>query len=99
MFAQPRSTKINILKRKDNVRTASEYAQGHVVNSKNIPLNEIGENVELIKTWSKPVITVCRSGNRSAMAQTLLTTAGIEAYNGGAWTNLQRNEYQKRNLK
>lgn len=72
-----------------DVRTQQEYRQGHIQGSKNIPLNEIKLKVEQIRKWNKPVITVCRSGNRSGMAKGILKAAGIEVYNGGAWTNLK----------
>lgn len=72
-----------------DVRTPGEYGQGHIKGAQNIPLNEIKLKSEIIKRWGKPVITVCRSGSRSLMAKNTLTSAGIEAYNGGAWTHLQ----------
>lgn len=72
-----------------DVRTKSEYEQGHVAGSKNIPLNEIKLKTEMIRKWNKPVITVCRSGSRGAMAKGILQAAGIEVYNGGAWTSLK----------
>ncbi len=71
-----------------DVRTKAEYEQGHVAGSKNIPLNEIKLKTEMIRKWNKPVETVCRSGSRSAMAKGVLQAAGIEVYNGGAWTSL-----------
>lgn len=73
-----------------DVRTPSEYKQGHVQGSKNVPVNEIRSKVEMIKKWNKPVITVCRSGSRSAVAKSILISAGIEVYNGGSWTNLEK---------
>jgi phage shock protein E len=73
-----------------DVRTKPEYQQGHLEGSKNIPLNEIKLKLETIRKWNKPVITVCRSGSRSAMAKNVLKAAGIEVYNGGAWTSLNR---------
>lgn len=73
-----------------DVRTKPEYQQGHVAGSKNIPLNEIKLKLETIRKWNKPVVTVCRSGSRSAMAKNVLKAAGIEVYNGGAWTSLNR---------
>ena len=72
-----------------DVRTKSEFSQGHFAASKNIPLNEIKLKTEMIRKWNKPVITVCRSGSRSAMAKSVLQAAGIEVYNGGAWTTLK----------
>jgi rhodanese-related sulfurtransferase len=39
---------------------------------------------------SKPVITCCASGMRSASAKSLLLQKGFsEVYNGGGWTSLQ----------
>lgn len=72
-----------------DVRTKAEYQQGHIAGSQNIPLDEIGLKTELIRRWNKPVITVCRSGSRSAMAKDILNAAGIQVYNGGAWTSLK----------
>jgi phage shock protein E len=72
-----------------DVRTASEYQQGHIQGSKNIPVSEIRSSLEVIKRWNRPVITVCRSGARSAAAKSVLAAAGIEVYNGGAWNNLK----------
>ena len=74
-----------------DVRTKPEFEQGHIAGSKNIPLNEIKLKTEMIRNWNKPVVTVCRSGNRSAIAQRILKTAGIDVYNGGAWNRLKTN--------
>ena len=73
-----------------DVRTPGEYRQGHIQGSKNIPVNEIRSKLEMIRKWNKPVITVCRSGSRSAAAKSVLASAGIEVHNGGAWTNLSK---------
>ncbi len=73
-----------------DVRTKAEYQGGHINGSKNIPLDKIAKEVESLKKLNKPVITVCRSGNRSGMAKSILTSAGMKVYNGGAWTNLKR---------
>lgn len=72
-----------------DVRTHSEFQQGHLQGSKNIPLNEIQSKVGTIKKWNKPVIIVCRSGARSAAAKTILSSVGLEVYNGGSWTTLK----------
>ena len=73
-----------------DVRTPGEYNAGHIDDSKNIPLDHIKKETAAIKKLNKPVITVCRSGNRSGIAKSILSSAGIEAYNGGAWTNLKK---------
>ena len=72
-----------------DVRTPGEFAQGHIQGSKNIPLVEIRQRVKQIKEWNKPVITVCLSGSRSAVAKSVLAGEGIEVYNGGSWSQLK----------
>ena len=73
-----------------DVRTKSEYQAGHIQGSKNIPLDIIKKESAVLKKLNKPIVTVCRSGNRSGMAKSILTAAGIEVYNGGAWTSLKK---------
>jgi phage shock protein E len=73
-----------------DVRTKGEYQAGHIEGSKNIPLDGVKTQVQQLKKSGKPVITVCRSGNRSAIAKSILSSAGIEVYNGGARTSLKK---------
>lgn len=74
-----------------DVRTESEYAAGHVLNSKLIPVGKLGERIgELEKYRDRPIVVICRSGQRSASACALLGKQGFtQAYNlnGGiiAW--------------
>lgn len=74
-----------------DVREPSEYAAGHVLNSKLIPLGKLKERMgELEKYKEQPIVVVCRSGNRSGTACFLLGKQGfVQAYNlaGGmqAW--------------
>lgn len=72
-----------------DVRTPGEFRSGHIKGSINIPLDIIKSKVDELKKKNKPVITCCRSGNRSGIAQSVLTAAGIESYNGGPWNALQ----------
>lgn len=72
-----------------DVRTAGEYKSGHIAGSVNIPLDLLQTKVTELQQAGKPVITVCRSGNRSAIARRILQSAGINTYNGGAWNLLQ----------
>ncbi len=72
-----------------DVRSPHEYDNGHIRGSKNIPLNIIAQRAEQIKSWDKPVITVCKSGARSRSAQSMLKKVGVEVYNGGGWSSLQ----------
>ena len=73
-----------------DVRTPLEYSRGHVSESINLPLNEIRGNITEIKKQNKPIITCCRSGARSGSAASILKNAGIEAYNGGSWNQVNR---------
>lgn len=72
-----------------DVRTASEYKAGHIQGSKNFPLDNISAKIAELKKNNKPVITVCRTGARSGIAKGIIKSAGIEVYNGGAWTSLR----------
>jgi rhodanese-related sulfurtransferase len=73
-----------------DVRTPDEFKAGHIAVARNIPLDQIKSRVAELKKTGKPVITCCRSGARSGMAKTQLASAGIEVYNGGAWTSLNQ---------
>jgi rhodanese-related sulfurtransferase len=74
-----------------DVREQSEYAAGHIVNSKLIPLGKLKERIgELEKYRERPIVVTCRSGQRSASACALLGKQGFaQTYNlnGGitAW--------------
>lgn len=72
-----------------DVRTPGEFMAGNISGSLNIPLDALKAQIPVLKKKSMPVIAVCRSGNRSAMAVAQLKQAGIEAYNGGAWISLK----------
>lgn len=72
-----------------DVRTADEFADGHIEGSKNIALQVLNGKIAEIKKWNKPVIACCRSGMRSAQATTILKQNGIDCINGGGWTSLQ----------
>lgn len=73
-----------------DVRTKAEFQAERGSNSVNIPLDEISRNIEKIRKYNKPVITVCRSGARSGSAASILSNQGIEAVNGGPWQNVER---------
>ncbi len=74
-----------------DVREQSEYDSGHVLNSKLIPLGKLNERLgELEKYRDRPIVVVCRSGQRSASACAFLGKKGFaQAHNlsGGvmAW--------------
>lgn len=74
-----------------DVREDKEYANGHIAHSKHIPLGSLAErSAELVKAKNKPVVLVCRSGNRSKKGAIILAKNGFEqvySMNGGitAW--------------
>lgn len=72
-----------------DVRTKAEYAGGHIKGSKNIPLQNLNANPNLIKNKDKPVITCCATGMRSASAKSFLRSKGFtNVHNGGGWSSL-----------
>lgn len=71
-----------------DVRSPSEYKSGGLPGSENIPLGSIPSKIKQIKSLDIPVICVCASGMRSGAASSQLKAAGIESYNGGAWTKM-----------
>lgn len=78
-----------------DVRTKGEYAGGHVKGSLNIPLDQLGSNLNKFKSKEQVIITCCASGMRSASAKGILKRAGFDqVHNGGSWVNLRA--YEKR---
>lgn len=68
-----------------DVRTRYEFVGGNVKGSINIPLNEIMERLEEIKSLPQPIILCCASGSRSGQAAAFLKNRGIDCENGGSW--------------
>ena len=62
----------NILKEKKgtivDVRSTEEFMGGNVAGSINIPLPEIPQRLEELKTLNQPLILCCASGKRSGQA-------------------------------
>lgn len=75
-----------------DLRSAEAFARGHIVNSRNIPFDELPARTEVIgKLKSKPVVTVCDAGMTSGKAVQLLQKAGLKDVYGlrggiAAWT-------------
>jgi len=71
-----------------DVREGHEWQAGHAPGARHIPLGRLAERKSELPD-GRPVITVCRSGMRSAKAAALLTRDGREVHNltGGmhAW--------------
>ena len=73
-----------------DVRTLQEWNEGHIKNAKHIVLTVIPVEIEQIKAWKKPVITVCKSGGRSGQATQFLKQNGVDVINGGPWQNVNQ---------
>ncbi|MES2373857.1 MAG: rhodanese-like domain-containing protein [Bacteroidota bacterium] len=68
-----------------DVRSAAEYAAGHVKGSVNIPLNTMVSELSKFKD-KKYIIVFCRSGNRSGQAKLILEQHSFtNVINGGTW--------------
>jgi rhodanese-related sulfurtransferase len=74
-----------------DVREGSEYTDGHIAKAKHVPLGQLKQRLsELEKYKDKPIVAVCRSGNRSGHACGILKKAGFVNVNNlaggmGAW--------------
>lgn len=72
-----------------DVRSKAEFDEGHLKGSVNIPLQQLGRQLDRIKK-EKAVIVCCASGMRSRSAKDLLASNGYTVYNGGGWMGLER---------
>ena len=59
-----------------DVSEPGEYAAGHIVGSRNIPIGRLEVAPELPKNKSLPVVLVCASGKRAATAAKALQAKG-----------------------
>jgi rhodanese-related sulfurtransferase len=86
---------VQLINRRDalvlDVRDASEYASGHAPHSRHIPMGEIDKRLkELERFKQRPIVVMCRSGNRAGSACAVLKKNGFAeavALKGGvlAW--------------
>ncbi len=74
-----------------DVCSADEFASGHVMGAKNVPLGELETKLPgLVKNKATPVILVCASGMRSRRAVAIAKKLGYENSHSltggmGAW--------------
>ena len=74
-----------------DVRTPEEFRGGNVNGSINIPLQEIQQRLDEIKSLQQPIILCCASGNRSGQASAFLKSCGVDCENGGSWMDVNYN--------
>ncbi len=75
-----------------DLRNVESFSRGHIVNARNIPLDEFDAQVEKIaKFKDKPIVAVCDTGGSSNKAVDSLRKSGFESVYGlkggmTAWT-------------
>ncbi|HZD79807.1 MAG TPA: rhodanese-like domain-containing protein [Actinomycetota bacterium] len=62
-------------------REPYEWNAGRIEGARHLPLNSIMAGVTGDLETERPVVVVCRSGNRSELATLMLQARGFEAYN------------------
>jgi len=72
-----------------DVRTSSEFNGSHIEGSVNIPVQSIDQHFEKLDK-SKPVITYCALGGRSAVAAAKLKSQGFQVVNAGGIHTLRK---------
>lgn len=87
-----------------DVRPAADFAQGHIINAVNIPMNGFRKQIGTLQKYKdRPVLVTCRSGSQSTMACQQLRKEGfadVHNLRGGvlAWqsANLPLSKKKKR---
>ncbi len=70
-----------------DVRRVQEHANGHAVNTINLPLDRLAMEIDKLDP-DKPTYVICQSGYRSSAGTSILENAGIkEVYNVTGGTN------------
>lgn len=76
-----------------DVRSSEEFAGGHVVRSKNVPLEALEDQLpRIVKNRQRPLILVCSTGRRSGRAVAVVRKLGyedVQSLTGGlkAWVS------------
>ena len=75
-----------------DVRTPEEYAAGHLENAKNIPHDQIGQQIAAhVPNKNTPINLYCRSGRRAEAAKQVLESMGYtNVQNRGGYEQLKQ---------
>ncbi len=78
-----------------DVRRPAEHANGHAVQTINLPLNDLAKEVDKLNP-DKPTYVICQSGYRSSIGTSILENAGIKKiYNvKGGTTDWMEADYE-----
>ena len=68
-----------------DVRTAAEFARGHLPGARNVPLEELPGRRPEVTRLPGPVLVCCASGRRSRRAARLLAEARSDVIDAGSW--------------
>lgn len=78
-----------------DVRTPDEFADGHLANATNIPVQEFATRIAEVDKLvagdrTRPVVVYCAAGSRAAKAKAQLDAAGYtQVVNGGGYDDLR----------
>jgi len=78
-----------------DVRSADEYAEGHLPNAVNVPVQELAQRMAEVDTLvagdkARPVVVYCARGSRATKAKQALEAAGYSrVVNGGGYDDLK----------
>lgn len=69
-----------------DVRDPVELESGMIEGAINVPLHELAYRMSELD-WSRPILTVCETGERSSEAASILSSSGFDAHSldGGMW--------------
>ena len=75
-----------------DVRTAQEYAQGHIKGAVNVPFDVAVKQFKALEIRKdRDIVLYCRSGNRSGKAFNSLKAAGYnKLHNGGGFDGMMK---------
>ncbi len=59
------------------MRTPEEFAAGHADRARNVPLDMLASNLDMLEK-NEPVYLICRTDNRSSQAAKMLVDAGFK---------------------
>ncbi len=69
-----------------DVRSSSEFAEGHIPGAKNISVDDLREHLEELPR-DRPIVAYCQVGQRGYLATRILTQHGFQVYNlSGGYT-------------
>jgi len=73
-----------------DVRSPGEFAEGNVIGSVNIPLDQVQNQLAKFQN-KKQIVVFCRSGNRSGQAKAILEQNDFNnVTNGGTWEDVNK---------